>query len=559
MVWNLDTSKKLYGLEYGFHREFLDVNDRGHLVVRVNGREIDLYDLVRGKNVSSAYVRILPLIRSFMDLVVDAFNDAVERQRYGGGVYYVYPLKTNTEEAVLETIWSHGRKYGWGFNAGSLPELRAITRFMDEPRLLVIDGVKTPELLDLAERFAEKGWRVIVDVEDERDALLLRGRRVETGIRIKQLTSGSGKWDEATGITSKFGMNILDLEELLDKHPWLIEKTTLLHVHPGSQILDIETLRRLMVEAGRIYEMLRDLGLRIDLLDVGGGLAYPYGPGNHSEPNYTVHDYADAVVSGIKQACRDDCPGIVFEGGRFIVAAHRIVVARVLASRPYASTCRGETSFPIIDGIRRAGSIEELRGRARGLVDLLARLYLGVCRNNLEQRRMIEELDSCSREELVRVARRYLERDPGLAEELSKYMNYLLEQLVSPSHRLVLDFSIFRDMPDYLIVGDYFQPVPLQELDRPPEILAVLSDATCDTMGEITRFTAEPLGDKPVFTEKDNRLISVPGKRLRLGGVPLHLPRGRDYYVAFLDTGAYQDMLAMKHNLLEKPVEIIID
>ncbi len=559
MVWSLNMSRRLYGLDYGFHRKFLDVNDRGHLVVRINGREVDLYDAVRGRGVSAAYVRVLPLIRYFMDLVVDAFNSAVERHGYGGGIYYVYPLKANTERVVLETIWNHGRRYGWGFNAGSLPELRAITRFMDEPRLLVIDGVKTPELLDLAERFAEKGWRVIVDVEDERDALLLRDRRIEIGIRIKQLTSGSGKWDEATGITSKFGMNILDLEELLEKHPWLVEKTSLLHVHPGSQLLEIETLRRLMIEAGRIYGMLRSLGFQIELLDVGGGLAYPYGPGNHGEPNYTVRDYADAVVSGIKEACGDECPGIVFEGGRFIVAAHRIVVTKVLAARPYASTCRGGTRFPIIEGIRKAGSIEVLRGRARELVDLLTRLYLGVYRNNLEQRRMIEELDSCSREELVRAARRFLENDPGLAVELAKYMNYLLEQLVSPSHRFILDFSIFRDIPDYLIVGDYFQPVPLQDLDRPPEVLAVLSDLTCDTMGEITRFIAEPLGDKPMFTEKDNRLISVPGKRLKLGGVPLHLPCGEDYYIAFLDTGAYQDMLAMKHNLLEKPVEIIIE
>ncbi|MEM2644804.1 MAG: decarboxylase, partial [Desulfurococcaceae archaeon] len=56
------------------------------------------------------------------------------------------------------------------------------------------------------------------------------------------------------------------------------------------------------------------------------------------------------------------------------------------------------------------------------------------------------------------------------------------------------------------------------------------------------------------------KLIAVPGIKLRLRGVPLHLPvRGESYYLVFLDTGAYQDTLAMKHNLIYGAPEIIID
>jgi arginine decarboxylase len=67
------------------------------------------------------------------------------------------------------------------------------------------------------------------------------------------------------------------------------------------------------------------------------------------------------------------------------------------------------------------------------------------------------------------------------------------------------------------------------------------------------------LGNNPVFTTVDKKLVSAPGVTLKLSGIPLHEPRGRNYYVAFLDTGAYQDMLRMNHNRIEVPREIIIE
>ncbi len=86
-----------------------------------------------------------------------------------------------------------------------------------------------------------------------------------------------------------------------------------------------------------------------------------------------------------------------------------------------------------------------------------------------------------------------------------------------------------------------------------------MADLTCDSMGEYNVYYTPPL-DKPLFTSIDKRLIGLPGKVLRLNGIPLHLPRnGEEYYVAFLDTGAYQDMLAMNHNRISRRVEVVID
>ncbi|MEM4224842.1 MAG: decarboxylase, partial [Desulfurococcaceae archaeon] len=97
---------------------------------------------------------------------------------------------------------------------------------------------------------------------------------------------------------------------------------------------------------------------------------------------------------------------------------------------------------------------------------------------------------------------------------------------------------------------------------EPPDVLASLSDLTCDSMGEIASYISLGVnysGDY-LFTRVDSRLVLVPGLKLKLRGVPLHLPSKKEnYYVAFLDTGAYQDTLAMKHNLIYGATEIIID
>ncbi len=557
---SVDLNRVIYGLDYGYHKLFLDISSDGHLLVRVRDRWVDLYRVVSEKGVSLAYIRIPWLIEYFMDLVADSFREAAEKQGFNGRVYYAYPLKANSEKLVLKTIYEHGRSMGWGFNTGSLEELMAIREFIDEPRILVIDGVKDREVLRIAEKFRSKGWMVYVDVEDERDLELLKDTGLSLGLRVKLLGSSSGKWGSAAGIGSKFGLNITVLERLAEKYPWVRERVKLLHVHGGSQLTDPGVTRRLLVEAANIYRQLSSLGFRIERIDHGGGVPYPYVWRGHGNPGYSIREYADMVVSSVKELCsKDFCPGIVFEGGRFIVAAHRIVVSKVISARPYTAYCTDRKGFPVLDEMRGARSIGELRGIARKLVELRTRLYLNVHNYGLDQRRMLEELEACSRELIAGKARELLNNNPGELGDLVKYMNYLLEYLVSPSRRFLVDMSVFRDLPDKLIVGDYFQPVPLQDLDKPPEILAVLSDKTCDTMGEISEFITPSRVAGPVFTSKDNRLIAVPGKELVLNGVPLHDPGGKEYYIAFLDTGAYQDMLSMKHNLLGEPDDIILD
>jgi arginine decarboxylase len=77
--------------------------------------------------------------------------------------------------------------------------------------------------------------------------------------------------------------------------------------------------------------------------------------------------------------------------------------------------------------------------------------------------------------------------------------------------------------------------MPIHHLDKKAVRPASLWDITCDSDGEID------------FNEKSP---------LFLHDIDL---KNKPYYLGFFLLGAYQDILGMKHNLFERPSEIIVD
>src|SRR5215813_5515197 len=112
----------------------------------------------------------------------------------------------------------------------------------------------------------------------------------------------------------------------------------LLHFHLGSQILDIQNLKQAVKEIGRIYATLRKRGLEIEYLNVGGGLGVNYEAGEVTSPhgiNYTLQEYANAVVYTVKEVCDAEKvphPTLVSESGRALTAHHSVLLVEVMAS-----------------------------------------------------------------------------------------------------------------------------------------------------------------------------------------------------------------------------------
>jgi arginine decarboxylase len=248
---------------------------------------------------------------------------------------------------------------------------------------------------------------------------------------------------------------------------------------------------------------------------------------------------------------------IIYEGGRFVVSSHRIVVSKVVDVRSYSAV---HLVHEQIVKTKDFNNIDELREFLDNIEKLLHELRAEQPLDN-SRRELYEELIAIMREDLSsKLAELILSGRVDIADVLKNHK--IARLLVTPTKRYVLSMSIFADIPDVVLVDQYFPILPAQRLNEKPHVLASISDLTCDSMGEVKQFISVGVklqGKTPLFTILDSKLIAIPGLKLKLRGIPLHLPnRGENYYVVFLDTGAYQDTLSMRHNLIYGAPEIIL-
>jgi diaminopimelate decarboxylase len=96
-----------------------------------------------------------------------------------------------------------------------------------------------------------------------------------------------------------------------------------LHVHVGSQILRLEPLRRAAETVVSLASDLRDDGIQLEHLDVGGGLGIPYEDGT---AGIAPADYAAALLPVVTPTGLR----LLLEPGRAIVAQAGVLLTRVV-------------------------------------------------------------------------------------------------------------------------------------------------------------------------------------------------------------------------------------
>ncbi len=575
MVWGIENSRELYGLKGVLNNQLFDINEKGELVVKIKGKTLSIAELLKKHGLPGANIRILPWIGEMIDYIAGLFLKNIRENNYRGEFRPVYPLKVNHHELVLRSIKRYGGKYSWGWEAGTLPELYEALSIKTKG-LLVVDGVKDFRGLKRVAENKEAYGEAIIDIESIREARLLEelrehiGDKIWVGFRIRPMFRGESIWSSSSGLSSKFGLPLSSIYKIIEKQPWIKDKVIMLHFHYGSQIVTKDALKKMFTEMINTYTVLKEKYLpNLRYIDTGGGLAFDYEStlsGSSYSPDYTFREYVEIMVKTFKEHAEEQGvlpPDIVFESGRAIVAPHRISAAKVIDIRPYIS--ESGTEIELIEKIQSSKTIKELSEIARESENIINRLLSFTENIDLKRRELLEGMIKTIYEEIARKTKEIylMDKDNALKDlaENTRTGRPLYRFLTSPSRRFVLSFSLFNVLPDYVILNQYFQIVPCSMLDKRPDVLATISDITCDSMGEISEFISKlPEGFDDIFTEEDNRLLGIPGKRIILRGIPLHLPReNEEYYVAFLHTGAYQDPLAMGHNMLEEYPEIIID
>ncbi len=114
-----------------------------------------------------------------------------------------------------------------------------------------------------------------------------------------------------------------------------------IHLHIGSPVYDVEAYERALGKAlALIDELERDLGVRIRMLDLGGGFGADYETGRSP----LAADYAARIVPMLEDRVRAGLQ-VVLEPGRTITANAGILLVRTLFTKT-----SGDKTFVIADG-----------------------------------------------------------------------------------------------------------------------------------------------------------------------------------------------------------------
>jgi diaminopimelate decarboxylase len=257
-----------------------------------------------------------------------------------------YALKANSTLALVRLL----RELGSGVDANSIWEIEIARRAGFGPGDIVFTGVgKSAAELDCAVALGLKGINVESAGELARVEAFAKkeGRPVRVAIRINPDIDAQSHPHISTGLRiNKFGMPAdlaLALVASLRERPLL--QLVALHVHIGSQITQVDPLRRAARFVAATAEEVRRLGITLEYVDLGGGLGIAY----DETPVISPLDYVSALVDEVR---RTGLP-IVVEPGRALVGPAGALIARVVDLKPRDGT----SEFAVID----AGMSELLR------------------------------------------------------------------------------------------------------------------------------------------------------------------------------------------------------
>ncbi len=552
--WSIDAARALYRIE-GWGAGFFDVNEAGHVVVRPDKDRpdhiVDLYEITNDLEEQGIALPVLlrfsDILRSRIEDLTTRFEQAREEFGYTGGYTTVYPIKVNQQRHVVEEIVEFGKGRQVGLECGSKPELQAILGLAeDTEHMIVCNGYKDEEFMRLALMGQKLGHKVFIVIEQlsEIDVLLQvaeeMGVTPTAGVRIKLASRGFGRWKESGGEKSKFGLNSAQLMQAIDKlrAAGKLDIVKLIHFHLGSQITDIRFIKLGLTELTRFYVELRNLGLDISHVDVGGGLGVDYDGTNSTADasvNYSLQEYANDVVYTLAEACREHeipMPHIISESGRALTAHHALLLIKVIDVESQADR-----------------PVPELTEDDHQLLHEMLADHRDASRKTVSKRRVREiyhdmTFDKERAQELFNSGVFTL-RERALAEQIYFATANVLAKSVSRKagdfadiiadldstlvDRYFCNFSLFQSLPDSWAIDHVFPIMPIHRLSEEPTRRGTIQDVTCDSDGKIDRFAGEKSSN---------------------ASLELHeFHDGEPYMLGVFLTGAYQEILGDLHNL----------
>ena len=276
-----------------------------------------------------AYAYDLPALRSRVTGL---------RAALPAGVEVLYSVKANPSLGLCEVLAAHGL----GAEVSSIGELLLAQRAgFTADRLMVSGPHKAPALV---ERLREvPGALVSVDSVDELRMLSEVDGPVRMVLRLRPDFTPFGEM--IMGPDSRFGIPLEDLAGLRRELGARLDRVIGFHVYAGSQVLDGSAAAKNLANAFDLGSRAGELlGVRVEVLDVGGGLGVPGGAGQSEVDLGPVCEELARQREMLAPPAR-----LVIELGRYLVAPAGYYLTTVLGTQ----TRRGRPAVVVDGGVHQ--------------------------------------------------------------------------------------------------------------------------------------------------------------------------------------------------------------
>lgn len=552
----LDNSRKIYNVTH-WSQGYYGINDIGELYVRPKADSADqtvplrvIADEIQARGLSlPALVRFPQILHHRVHTLCSAFNQAISNYNYAGSYLLVYPIKVNQQREVVDELLAsqnNSTVKQLGLEAGSKPELLAVLALAHKASSVIIcNGYKDKEYIRLALIGTKLGYKVFIVLEKMSELRMVLqeaenlGVNPTLGLRARLASQGVGKWQSSGGEKSKFGLSATQvlavIAELKEKNK--LEALQLLHFHLGSQIVNIRDIRLGVSEAARFYCELRKLGVGINYIDVGGGLAVDY-DGTRSQSmnsmNYSLLEYANNIVSAVGDICQSNnqpVPNIISESGRSLTAHHAVLISNVIGVESYVPEevkPLADSESTVLNNMWESWLQLDHRNDDRALIEIYHD-----CQNDLAEvhsQFVMGVLSLAERAWAEKINLRICYELQLLMDDKNRFHRPIIDELDEKlADKFFVNFSLFQSLPDAWGIKQIFPILPLSGLDKVSNRRAVMLDITCDSCGAIDQYV-EGQGVETTLL------------------VPTWSPE-EQYLLGFFLVGAYQEILGDMHNL----------